>query len=261
MHADRVRKIAYNEVVGNVHPSIFSVIEQTKPREFLLPNLRFLQWKCETTDGLARSKLFLNPQLRSITLDVGSGVSQEDLAEYLSSVSSSTRLTSLSITSPTRLPHYLPRLLQQQNTLEKVTLMAPGALSPSIGRWLSSIPSLTSMQIDVSDRSDGVIASFFNGVPTSGKSSPGFTTPDFVMTPLSAADSTVLVNFATQPGFKQLRHLSIRFVILFNIMSFITINSELLRNTQWRSEFYDQFPCSRFGSSAEYRISFRRARG
>ncbi|EJD03704.1 uncharacterized protein FOMMEDRAFT_167038 [Fomitiporia mediterranea MF3/22] len=209
VHGDRVRKIAYNESVGNVHPGIFSIIEKTKPRDYILPNLKFLHWKCESSEGLERSKLFLNPQLRSVTLEVGGGVPQEDLAEFLSVVSSSTRLTSLSVTSPTRLPHYLPRLLQQQTTLEKVALMAPGALAPSIGRWLSSIPSLKSLQIEVGDRSDGVIASFFNGVPTSGKSSPGFVSPDFVMTPLSAADSTVLVNFATEPGFKQLRHLSI----------------------------------------------------
>lgn len=212
VHGDRVRKITYNESIGNVHPSIFTVIEQTKPRDYLLPNLRALHWKCESADGLLRSKLFLNPQLRSVTLDIGGGVSQEDLAEYLAVVSASTRLTSLSITSPTRLPHYLPRLLQQQTTLEKVALVAPGALSPSIGRWLSSIPSLRSLQIDVGDRSDGVIASFFNGLPSSGKSSPGFSSPDFVMTPLSTAESTLIVNFGVEPGFKQLRHLSIRFV-------------------------------------------------
>ncbi|KAL5535752.1 hypothetical protein ACEPAF_3846 [Sanghuangporus sanghuang] len=209
VHGDRVRKIAYNESIGNVHPSIFTVIEQTKPRDYLLPNLRALHWKCESTDGLERSKLFLNPQLRSVTLEIGGGVPQEDLAEYLTVVSASTRLTALSITSPTRLPHYLPRLLQQQTTLEKVTLMAPGALSPSIGRWLSSIPSLRSLQIDVGDRSDGVIASFFNALPSSGKSSPGFSSPDIVMTPLSTAESTVIVNFSMEPGFKQLRHLSI----------------------------------------------------
>lgn len=167
----------------------------------------------------------MGPQLRYVALEAGGGIPQEELAEFLAEVSLSTRLTSLSITSPTRLPHYLPRLLQQQTTLEKVSLMAPGALSPSIGRWLSSIPSLRSLQIDVGDRSDGVIASFFNGVPSSGKSSPGFVSPDFVMTPLSAADSTVLVNFSMEPGFKHLRHLTVRYVKILTLL----ISSNIVR--------------------------------
>ncbi|KAH8119942.1 hypothetical protein DFH11DRAFT_19304 [Phellopilus nigrolimitatus] len=209
VHGERVQKIAYNESVGNVHPSIFSVIEECKTRDYILPNLKALHWKVESAEGLERSLLFLTPQLRCLSVEIGSGIPQDELAEFLTEVSSCTRLTTLSITSPTRLPHYLPRLMQQQTTLEKVALVAPGALSPSIGRWVSSLSSLRSLQIDVGDRSDGVIASFFNGVPTSGRSSPGFMSPDFVMTPLSGAESTVLVNFAMESGFKQLRHLSI----------------------------------------------------
>lgn len=206
-YGERVMKISYNESAGIIHPNIFSTLAQCKT--LILPNLRTIQWKSDSTAGLGRSILFLGPHLRSVSIDIGGGIPPEDLAEYLTAVSSSTRLTSLSITSPSRLPNSLPRLLQQQTTLEKVCLLAPGALSPSIGRWLSSITSLQSLQVDVGDRSDGVIASFFNGLPTSGRSSPGFASPDLVMTPLSTADSTVLVNFSMEPGFKQLRNVSV----------------------------------------------------
>lgn len=250
VHGDRVLKITYNESIGNVHPSVFSVLEQTKPREYILPNLKSLHWKCETPEGLERSKLFLNPQLRCVTLDTGAGVSQEDLAEYLAVVSSGTRLTVLSITSPTRLPHSLPRILQQQTTLEKVSLMAPGALSPTIGRWMSSISSLTNLQIDVGDRSDGVIASFFNGLPSSGLSSPGLFSPDFVMTPLSTTDSTLLVDFSAEPGFKQLRHLTLRYADFRQ--SRIASDGFLIH--QRRVTFCRQFPRSCNSASSKHRI-------
>ncbi|KAI5124157.1 hypothetical protein M0805_000966 [Coniferiporia weirii] len=208
-YGERVRKIAYNESVGNIHASIFSVIEECKTQEYVLPNLKSLHWKVESAEGLKRSLLFLTPQLRCLAIEIGAGILQDELAAFLTEVSSSTRLTTLSITSPTRIPPYLSRLMQQQTTLEKVALTAPGALSPSIGRWLSSIPSLRSLQIDVGDRSDGVIASFFNGVPTSGRSSPGMASPDLAMTPLFGAESTIFINFTTEQGFKQLRHLSL----------------------------------------------------
>lgn len=158
---------------------------------------------------MSRSKLFLTPDVRSVSIEVGASISQEDLCDYLAFISSATRLTSLSITSASRLPQTLPRLLQQQTTLEHVSLIAPGALSPSIGRWLSAIPSLTSLRIDVADRSDGVIASFFSGVPTSGSSSPGIATPDLTTSPASTTESAVFVNFTSEPGFKRLRHVSI----------------------------------------------------
>ena len=200
-------KISYNESAGIIHPSIFSTLAQCKAQ--ILPNLRSIQWRCDSTAGLDRSVLFLGPHLRSISIDIGGGIPSDDLARYLKTVSSSTRLTALSITSPSRLPPLLPNILQQQTTLERVCLLAPGALTPSNGRWLSSITSLRSLQINVGDCSDGVIASFFNGLPTSEESIPGFASPDLVMTPLSTADSTVLVNFSMEPGFKQLRHIII----------------------------------------------------
>lgn len=125
----------------------------------------------------------------------------------MTEASARTRLTTLSITSSSRLPNQLPRILQQQTTLDNVSLLAPGVLAPSIGRWLSSLPCLNSLQLEVGDRSDGVIASFFSGVSTSNSSSPGIATPDLLMTPMSGADSTILVDFSRQSRFKRLRQI------------------------------------------------------
>lgn len=185
------------------------MFEDTKPQEYILPNLKTLVWKVETAEGLERSLLFLSPQLRCLTVEIGSGIPQDEMVKFLTEVSQSTRLCSLSITSPTRVPAYLPRLMQQQTTLEKVALLAPGCLSPSIGRWLSAMSSLKSLQVDVGDRSDGVIASFFTGLPASGVSSPGIASPDIAMSPLPGTESTVLIDFTQEQGFKQLRHVSL----------------------------------------------------
>lgn len=202
-----MHKIAYNEGARNINPNIFSILEGTKPRDCILLNLTALHWKVESAGGLAKSLLFFTSELRHLTIEVGSDITQEELASFLTEASARTRLTTLSITSASRLPNQLPRLLQQQTTLDKVALLAPGALAPSIGRWLSSLSCLNSLQLDVGDRSDGVIASFFTGVPTSGRSSPGIATPDLVMTPMSGADSTILVEFLRDQSFRQLRHL------------------------------------------------------
>lgn len=209
-YGERVRKIGYNETVGNVNPDIFSVIEDTRPQEYILPNLKSLVWKIETSEGLERSLLFLTPQLRCLTIEIGNTISQEDLIKFLDEISRGTRLTSLSITSPTRVPSNLARMMQQQTTLEKVSLLAPGCLSPSVGRWLSTMSSLRNLQLDVADRSDGVIASFFTGLPTSGISSPGsIFSPPIAMSPLPGTQSTILIDFGQEQGFKQLRHVSL----------------------------------------------------
>ncbi len=157
--------------------------------------------------------MFLPSSLRHVNVEIGNGIPQDDLINFLTEIGTENTLTSLSISTPTRLPPYLPKIMQSQSSLERVGLTAPGALSPSIGRWLSSITTLKSLRLDVADKSDGAIAAFFSNSPSSGMSSP-----DFVMTPdsqtsgheLSGAESLVFVNLPSQAeGFKALRHLSL----------------------------------------------------
>ncbi|KLO20734.1 hypothetical protein SCHPADRAFT_816439 [Schizopora paradoxa] len=224
-YGDRVRKLSYNEAAGNVHPTIFPILDDCKPQDEVLPKLDSLSWKVESAEGLERSAMFLSSNLRHINVEIGTGIPQDDLINFLTQVGTENSLSSLSISTPTRLPPYLPKILQSQTSLERVGLTAPGALSPSIGRWLSSITTLKSLRLDVSDKSDGAIAAFFGNSPSSGMSSP-----DFVMTPdshtsekeLSGAESLVFVNLPSQAeGFKALRHLNLSGEI-GSISSFLT---------------------------------------
>ena len=171
VYGERVQKITYNETVGNISTSIFSVLEDCKPQEYILPNLQTLVWRVDSPEGLERSLLFLTPQLCNIVAEIGS-VEQDALKEFLLAVASHTHLLSLAITSPTKVPQDLPNIFSSHTSLVKVVLMAPGALAPPIGRWLASLRNLKSFRVEVSDRSDNTIAGFFNRTPRSLLSPP-----------------------------------------------------------------------------------------
>jgi hypothetical protein len=73
------------------------------------------------------------------------------------------------------LPDDLPRQLTPQTDLDKVALMAPGALSPNLGRWLASLERLRSLQLDLTGRPSKAVDEFFRHVGASGS---GFSTPN-----------------------------------------------------------------------------------
>ncbi|TDL28214.1 hypothetical protein BD410DRAFT_712625 [Rickenella mellea] len=220
LYGQRVKRLAYNETAGNVHPSIFTAIEDINSEDYLLPNLRALSWRADTPDGLERSLLFLTPEIQSLTVEFGSRIPQGDIQEFLTEATANTSLTELSITSAARLPSNLTTLLRSQESLERVSLMAPGALSPSIGGWLSALPSLQSLQIDVTGRSDAAISAFFDHSSNSGTSSPdGIRTPDsgvFSGDELDSSswsrsmDKPVMVDWSSMwKGYQQLRNLKL----------------------------------------------------
>jgi hypothetical protein len=82
---------------------------------------------------------------------------------------------SLSLTSLVPLPDDLPRQLTPQTDLDKLALMAPGALSPSLGRWVASLERLRSLQLDLTGRPSKAVDEFFRHVGASGS---GFSTPN-----------------------------------------------------------------------------------
>jgi hypothetical protein len=64
-------------------------------------------------------------------------------------------------------------LLSNQDALEKLVLVAPGALSPEVGKWASSLPKLHTIQLDLTGRSVIAVEGFFDDIP----SGPGYATP------------------------------------------------------------------------------------
>ncbi|KAG6817713.1 hypothetical protein H0H87_004504 [Tephrocybe sp. NHM501043] len=170
-YSERVRQITYNENSNNVAASIFDVLEECRPQSPIFPGLVELNWKVETPAGLARSSMFLSHDLRSINLEVGAKFPQLDT--FLADMTSRTKLTSFSFVSPTSLPDSFTELLGHQQSLEKLVLMAPGALAPGVGRWIASLPELKSLRLDLTGRSMIAVEGFFDELRLrSGDSTP-----------------------------------------------------------------------------------------
>lgn len=171
VYADRVRKITYEESAHNVPTTIFPVFEGRCPRQWVLPNLTHLVWKCDTPAGLDRGKIFLNPGLQSVTLEVGHKFS--NLSDFLAVLSTRTRLSSFSLASLGSLPEDFSRVMVHQDLLEKVSIVAPGALDAKVGKWVSELPELRSLRLDLTSQSMGNVEGFFDEIsPGSGWSTP-----------------------------------------------------------------------------------------
>lgn len=171
-YSERVRRITYDEAANNVAPSIFSVFEE-RPHAItsILPCLQELTWKVETAAALERCALFFNPELQYINLEIGTKLPK--IGNFLADMSSRTNLKGFSFIAPTGLPDAFTELILPQNRLEKVVLMAPGALSPGVGRWVASLPHLKQFQIDLTGRAPISVEGFFDELrPRSGDSTP-----------------------------------------------------------------------------------------
>jgi hypothetical protein len=170
-YGERVRSIAYTERANNIAASIFPILDECRPRTYILPHLQQLTWRAETAAGLSRCSMFLNPELRDLILEIGTNFKQIDT--FLQDMASRTHLISFSFSSPTSLPDSFTELLRSQDTLEKLVLVAPGALSPEVGKWASSLPKLRSIQLDLTGRSVIAVEGFFDDIPAgSGYSTP-----------------------------------------------------------------------------------------
>jgi len=171
-HADRVRKITYEEGAHNVPTSIFPVFEGRCPRQWILPNLTHLVWKCDTPAGLDRGKIFLTTGLQSLTLEVGHKFS--NLSDFLAVLSTRTRLNSFSLASLGPLPEDFSRIMAQQDLLEKVSIIAPGALDAKVGKWVSELPELRSLKLDLTGQGMSNVEGFFDEIAAGS----GWSTPD-----------------------------------------------------------------------------------
>ena len=171
VYADRVRKITYEEGAHNIPTSIFPVFEGRCPRQWILPNLTHLVWKCDTPAGLDRRKIFLTAGLQSLTLEVGHKFS--NLSNFLAVLSTRTRLNNFSLASLGPLPEDFSRVMAHQDLLERVSIVAPGALDAKVGKWVSELPGLRSLKLDLTGQGMGNVKGFFDEIaPRSGWSTP-----------------------------------------------------------------------------------------
>jgi len=137
---------------------------------YILPNLEELTWKVQTASGLERASMFLNPTLKVVKLQVDSQLRQ--IENFLADLSTRTKLTGFSFTSPTSLPDNFTDLLRNQKGLEKVELVAPRALSPDVGQWTAKLPKLRTLQLNLTGRSSIAVEGFFEKARESGYDTP-----------------------------------------------------------------------------------------
>ena len=115
--------------------------------------------------------MFLNPGVQTVNLKVETKI--PELNAFLTDMSSRTKLKGFSFNSSTNLPDAFTGLLAPQKGLEKVVLVAPGALSSDVGRWIASLPHLKCLQLDLTGRSPIAVEGFFDELrPRSGDSTP-----------------------------------------------------------------------------------------
>lgn len=216
-YSELVHRLAYDETVNNVSPSVFPILQEHRPNPYILPNLQQLVWKVETAPALDRSKMFLNPALEGLVLEVGPHTNQIDA--FIADVSSRLKLKYFSFISPTSLPNSFSELLLPQDTLERLILEAPGALSPGVGRWIASLSRLRSFHIDLTGRSVIAVEGFFDEIhPRSGDSTPSsvgttdsgvFSGEEVDFSDIRKAALRLTGDLGSKGSFGQLRHLNL----------------------------------------------------
>ncbi|KAJ7446402.1 hypothetical protein B0H11DRAFT_1745808 [Mycena galericulata] len=171
-YGGRVAKITYDELSNNVSASIFPILKEFSPTKYLLPNLQHITWRVVNPDSLDRASLFLNSDLQGIVLHLGgAGTRFATLPTLLADIGSRMKLKSFSINYSVALPDAFTDLLLSQDELERVAIVAPGALSPAIGKCVACLPHLKSLQLDLTSRSLAAVDGFFSEL-RSGDSTP-----------------------------------------------------------------------------------------
>ncbi|KAM6498473.1 hypothetical protein JOM56_006421 [Amanita muscaria] len=256
---ERVRRITYDERSNAIVASIFPMLAENRPQEYILPFLEELTWKVQTPTGLNYCEMFLNPTLQTFNLEIAVRLPQLD--SIIQNLSKHTRLTTFSFISPTTLPESFTNLLHNQNLLEKVVLVAPGALSPNIGRWLASLEHLTQLQLDLSGRGEIAVEGFFDElIARSGYSSPSSVASSDDELDFSAIRRSTLKLTGDLPPkkvFHQLRRLQLTgeaaniAVFLRNITSPLTHMDFAIEDPPDKADWQDlcALICERFGDS------------
>jgi hypothetical protein len=243
------------------------VLEGSRPRTYILPRLVELNWKAETPAGLDRCALFLSPELRFINLEISTKFPQ--LNSFLADMSSRTKLTGFSFISPTSLPDAFTELLLRQDALERIVLVAPGALSPGVGRWVASLPQLKTLQLDLTGRSMIAVEGFFDELrPRSGDSTPSdvgstdsgvFSEEELDFSEIRKSALRLTGDLPSKRSFAQMRKLHLTgdvsniAVFVKHITSPLTQLELVIEDPPDRADWYDlsALICERFGDSLQ----------
>jgi hypothetical protein len=169
-YGEHVRRLRYDERTNVVALPIIELMRENCPRPWILPYLTTLSWTADSLVALECCNMFLSPEVDSFTLEVGYRV---PLSQFLFDLTGHCRLTTFHFTSPSTTDGPFTNILASQKGLEKLSLVAPGALSSDVGKRLSSLPYLQSLRLDLSSRSVLAVENFFEEVhPSSGASTP-----------------------------------------------------------------------------------------
>jgi len=209
--------------------------------------------------------MFLNPELRVVNLEIGTKIPQ--LNAFLADMSSRTKLTSFSFISPTSLPDAFTELLGHQDVLEKIVLVAPGALSPVVGRWIASLPRLRTLQLDLTGRSMVAVEGFFDELrPRSGDSTPSsvgstdsgvFSEDDLDFSEIRKSVLRLTGDLPSKGSFASMRKLILTgdvsniAVLVKHITSPLTQLELIIEDPPDRADWHDlsDMICDRFGDS------------
>lgn len=265
-YGERVRSITYTERANNIVPTIFSMLDEGRPQAYILPHLQQLTWRAETPAGLGRCSMFLNPELEELILEVGAKFPQID--SFLSDMSSRTHLKSFNFNSPTNLPDAFTNLLHRQTTLEKLVLVAPGALASGVGKWTSGLPKLHTLQLDLTGRSVIAVEGFFDdistrdGYATDGSSDSGVFSeedPEIDFTEIKKSSLRLTGDLRSKAAFSQLRELQLTgeaaniAVFLKHLTSFLTQLDLVIEDPPDKVDWQDLsvVMCERFGQTLQ----------
>lgn len=245
------------------------MLDETRPTSYILPNLKQLTWKAETPAGLDRCTSFVNPGLEGLTLELGGGGRFPNFSPFLANLSSRTSLTSFSFISSTTLPDSFTDLLLSQEALQRLVLVAPGALSPGVGRWIASLIELKSLQLDLSGRSMIAVEGFFDELrPRSGDSTPSsvgttdsgvFTGDEVDFSDIRKSALRLTGDLRSKGSFANLRHLQLTgdvsnmAVFVRHLTSPLVYLDLVIQDPPDKADWQDlsSMICERFGSSLQ----------
>ncbi|KIY51216.1 hypothetical protein FISHEDRAFT_37327 [Fistulina hepatica ATCC 64428] len=161
-YGQRVRCITYDESSNAVPSSIMTVLVDSKPQKYILPELTHLTWRFVSAEGLRLATHFLNPRLQSLTLESSAQV--PDIVAFLEEKTRQLKLSSFTFSSFFSLPDNFVDALLPQRSLQSLSLFAPGCLAPEVGRWVASLLQLQKLQLDLSGCTVTAVTRFFDEV-------------------------------------------------------------------------------------------------
>lgn len=155
-----MQDITYKERVSQVLPSVFNTLAFYRQTLHILPRLRHLMLRGQTSPSLINSVLFLSPALAQIHLHIDAEVSDQAIQTFFKTAEfyGQNNLTTFSFSHGRTGPFVLPitnallSLLQCAQSLTKVTLTL-SAVTTGVFTQLATMPHLATLRVNASRHS------------------------------------------------------------------------------------------------------------